>query len=177
MVVPEFIQFDKGKPFYDIVATFMVAMSGCPAIFNNGNPMRYTKEQYVSISGVHVPGKHLHPLDVYEQAQAGHTTQVFFVGHTSMMVANLAYESVKRLTNRSPEFEFLRHVRNAASHWNRFTFYENEPCRPASWRGVVLDHMMKGSSNPMHGRECFGATLGPADLIQLLADVESQLAP
>ena len=172
----QFVQFDKDKPFYDMVATFMVALSSSPAIFNAGNPMGYTDGQYVTISGVQVPGKHFLPIDVYAQAQAGHTTQVFFLGHTCMMLANLAYESVKGQNDHSPEFEFFRHIRNAASHRNRFTFAKDEPRRPAAWKGVTVDHTKLGKSNPLQDTHCFGPVLGPADIIDLLAEIERKIA-
>lgn len=171
----EFVQFDKGRPFYGMVANFMVAMSAAPAIFSPGNPMNFSRGRCVAISGVQVEGKHLYPIEVYEQAQAGHTSLPIFIGYTCMMVANLAYECVRLKNDHSPEFEFFRHVRNASSHGNRFTFTETEPRRPAAWRGAVLDHARKGSANPLHGQLCFGPVLGPADLVQLLADVEARI--
>jgi hypothetical protein len=170
-----YLQFDQGGPFYNMVANFMVAMSAFPAIFNAGNPMNYQSGQSITISGVQVETKHLFPIEVYEQAQAGHTTQAFFIGHTCMMVANLADETVKDLNDKSPEFGFFRHVRNAASHKNQFSFGAKEPSRPAAWRGAVLDHMKHGQANPLQGTQCFGPVLGPADLVQLLADIEARL--
>jgi hypothetical protein len=172
----QFIQFDKGKPFYDMVANFMVAMSAAPAVFNPDNPMNFQKGQYIAFNGVQVDRKHLFPLDVYEQAQAGHTTMPFFLGHSCMMLANLAYESVKHQNDHSPEFEFFRHVRYASSHKNQFTFTAEEPRRPAAWRTAVLDHAKKGSANPLQGQQCFGPILGPADIVQLLADIEPRIA-
>ena len=171
-----FIQFDKGKPFYDMVANFMVALSSAPAIFNAGNPMNYQKDQYIAINGVQVEGKHLFPMEVYEQAQAGHTTLPLFLGHSCMMLANLAYESVKHQSDHSPEFEFFRHVRNASSHKNQFTFTAQEPRRPAAWRSAVLEHTRKGSMNPLQDQQCFGPLLGPADVLQLLSDIEARIA-
>ena len=172
----QFVQFDKGKPFYEMVGTFLCILSASPAIFNSGNPMGFQKEQYISLQGVQVSSKHWYPSEVYEQAQSGHMTQAFFIGHTCMMLANLAYESVKHLNDRSPEFEFFRHVRNAASHNNLFTFIQDEPRRPVAWRGVTIDHNRKGTSNPLHGTHCFGPILGPADIIDLLADIEQKIA-
>ena len=171
-----FVQFEKGGPFYDMVANFMVAMSAMPAVFNPGNPMNFQKGQYIAINGVHVEGKHLFPIEVYEQAQAGYTTMPFFLGHTCMAVASLAYESVKHLNDHTVEFEFFRHVRNASAHKNQFTFTAEEPRRPAAWRTAVLDHSVKGNANPLQGQRCFGPLLGPADLIQLLADIEARIA-
>lgn len=170
-----YIQFDKGKPFYDMVSNLMVALSACPAIFNSGNPMQYDPSQYITVNGVHVAGKHLRPYEVYEQAQGGHTTLPLFIGHTCMLVANLAYESVKHLNDHSPEFEFFRHVRNAASHKNQFSFAPKEPKYPAAWRSAIIAHTQKGPCNPLHGQQCFGTLLGPADLVELLADIEIKL--
>ncbi len=92
-----------------------------------------------------------------------------------MMLANTAYESVKDHNDQSPEFEFFRHVRNASSHRNFFYFTRNEPARAAAWRGFALDVVAKGDTNPLFGTPCFGPVLGPADLIDLLADIETKL--
>ena len=173
----DFVQFDKGQPFYEMVGTFMVALSSFHAIFNADNPMKLEKSQYISMNGVRVPDKHLLPFEVFEQAQAGHITMPTILGNCCMMLANTAYESVKDRNDQSPEFEFFRHVRNASSHRNRFYFTEKEPSRPAAWRGAVLDHMQRGSANPLQGAVCFGPILGPADLIDLLADIEKKFTP
>ncbi len=171
----QFVQFDKGKPFYEMVGTFLAILSASPAIFSTGNPMGFKKDHYISLQGVQVSDKHWYPIEVYEQAQNGHMTQAFYIGHTCMMLANLAYESVKSLNDHSPEFEFFRHVRNAASHRNLFTFTQNEPRCPVAWRGIAIDHNKKGTSNPLHGTHCFGPVLGPADIIDLLADIEQKI--
>ena len=172
----DFVQFDKSGPFFEMVGAFLVAISSCPAIFNTGNPMKLHRSHYISMTGVHVDSKHLYPFEVYEQARSGHITLPRFVGRCCMMLANTAYESVKEFNDHSPEFEFFRHVRNASSHQNLFTFSAGEPSRPASWRGAVLDHTKRGAANPLQGTHCLGPVLGPADLIDLLKDIELKLA-
>jgi len=137
--------------------------------------MNLDPSQYISISGVQVEDKHIYPYHAYEQAQSGHTTQEFFIGQNCLMLASLAYESVKELNDHSPEFEFLRHVRNASAHMNKFKFSRDEPRRPASWKSVTLDHTKQGNSNPMQNQECFGRVLGPADIVELLADIEKNI--
>lgn len=174
-MVTGFVQFDQGRPFFDMVGTFMVAVSACPAIFSAENRMNIDRSQYVAMTGVHVSGKHLFPIEVFEQAQAGHITLPHFVGNCCMMLANMAYESVKDKNDHSPEFEFFRHVRNASSHRNLFTFSQKEPSRPAAWRTAILDHTKKGCSNPLQGTHCFGPVLGPADLVDLLTDIEARI--
>jgi hypothetical protein len=90
-----------------------------------------------------------------------------------LRLANTAHASVK--LPRTAVTEFFRHVRNAASHRNRFNFSDDEPRWPAEWRGKALDHVRKGRANPLHGVTCFHETLGPADLFLLLSDVEKLL--
>jgi hypothetical protein len=92
------------------------------------------------------------------------------------MLANTAYEAVKDRNDRSPEFEFFRHVRNASSHRNQFCFRSDEPSRSAAWRTVAIDHSRQGSDNPLQGAQCFGAYLDVADLLDLLWDIEQRIA-
>jgi hypothetical protein len=91
------------------------------------------------------------------------------------MLANTAYETVKDHNNHSPEFEVLRHLRNAASHRNRFHFINGEPKRPAAWRTFVIDDTLKNNQNPLHDKACFGTVFGPADLLLLLSEIERGL--
>lgn len=133
--------------------------------------MGLTPDQYVSINGVLVEDKHLFPYDVMQQVRQGHIGMPVFRATSCMMLANTAYESVKHLKDHSPEFEFFRHIRNASSHGNRFTFSTREPKRPASWRGSAFDHSLKGQLNPLDQSPCFGPLFGPADLIDLLSDI------
>jgi hypothetical protein len=55
--------------------------------------------------------------------------------------------------------------------------YRDRPAeRAARWaRGFVIDDSLKGSTNPLHGRGCFGDVLGGADLLELLRDIEAKL--
>jgi hypothetical protein len=168
------VEFSKSGPFFSMVGTFMVALAANGAVFRPGNPLGFTSAETISINGVQVGDRYLRPLEIYNQAQHGHTTIVSYVGHCCMMLANLAYERVKGSNDRSPEFEFFRHVRNASSHYNAFPFHQEEPRRPASWKNLYLDHSLKGRANPMYGKQCFGPTLGPADLIELLTDIEEK---
>lgn len=169
------VQFSKGEPFYDLVGAFLIAISSSAAIFNNDNPMGLTPEQYVTISAVVGETKHLFPFDVFQQVCQGHLGMPTFLVSMCAMLTNAAYESVKTSNDHSPEFEFFRHLRNASSHGNRFTLSSGEPKRPAFWRGIGFDHTLKGASNPLDQSPCFGPLFGPADLIDLLADIEKKL--
>lgn len=174
-VADGFVQFEQGKPFFDMVGSFMVSLASFPAIFNADNPMKLDESHFISINGVQVPGRHFRPLEVFEQAKANHIDIPRYIANCCMMLANTAYESVKDANDKSPEFEFFRHVRNASSHMNMFNFFAHEPCRPAAWRGATLDHTKLGQANPLFGKPCFGPLLGPADVIDLLADIEKKI--
>jgi hypothetical protein len=91
------------------------------------------------------------------------------------LFVNSTYDALKDDNDHSPEFEVFRHLRNAASHGNRFHFKKREPSRPAAWRGFVIDHNQKGSSNPLHGTPCIGTKIGPSDIMFLLFDIEPKL--
>ena len=129
-----FVQFDKHGPFYDMVGAFLVGLSSCWAIFSAANPMKLEKSQYISITGVHVESKHLIPFAVFEQAQAGHITMAQFVGRSCMMLANMAYESVKdRATDHLNSSSFAMcgtqaHIRTflRSAHVNRPTQHDGE---------------------------------------------------
>jgi hypothetical protein len=99
------------------------------------------------------------------------------------MLANAAWEASPFKSDhrhwKHPEVQVLRHVRNSASHGNKWHFTEpsngrnGEPAHIAHWRGFVIDHWPKGSAHPLHGKPCFGADLGSGDLVRLLLDVEA----
>ena len=170
------IEFKQEGPFYDMVASFMVATASCPAIFNRDNPMNLTEDHFIAIEGIVVPGRHIRPMQAFAQVHAGHFTMGKYLETCCSMLANTAYESVKDQNDHSPEFEFFRHVRNAASHRNRFAFTPREPARPASWRSAVFDHTTLGDMNPQQGKKCFGEVLGVIDIVDLLWDIEQKVA-
>lgn len=91
------------------------------------------------------------------------------------MLLNAAYSIAEPHNDRTPEFEFFRHVRNAVSHGNTFNFYKTEPARPTSWMNFVIDDALKGPANPLYGTKCVGTTISPADVLALLHDIEARL--
>jgi hypothetical protein len=171
-----YLEFRQGGPFFDMVGSFLIAVAGSPSIINKDNPMRLEEGQYISLPGILTVGRHIRPHEVHEQVVKGHISQGRFLRACCMMLANTAYEAVKDKNDYSPEFEFFRHIRNASSHENRFAFAPKEPSRPVSWRGAKIDDGHKGTSNPLHGTECFGRFIGASDLIDLLADIERKIA-
>lgn len=175
MKIVDHIEFKQGLPFYNMVTSYMVSLAASPAIFNENNPMYFKEGQFISVQGILLEGRHFWPMEVYKLAQDKKISQINYFKSCCIMLANTAYESVKDMNDKSPEFEFFRHIRNASSHKNAFNFLSHEPSRPAEWRGNVIDHAKKGDANPLHGSECFGTYIGMAEIIDLLKDIEAKL--
>lgn len=153
----------------------MTAISGLESIANPANMMNFRASDVVTLLGKVQPELRISQLSVHQQFVSGKISSAHVTNSLSCMLLNTAYESVKHLNNQSPEFEFFRHARNAASHGNRFDFTSNQPIRPASWRGLHIDHEVKGKSNPLQGQVCLGNIISGSDVIVLLWDIEKQL--
>jgi hypothetical protein len=167
--------FRKDLYFYQMVSASSISFSAYPYIFNENNPGNLKPGDYIALPSKIVTDRHFMPHDLRREAALGHINVNDYLGSVCMMLANTAYESVKNRNDHSPEFEFFRHVRNACSHLNHFNFTDREPSRPASWRGFVIDHILKGRANPLFGRGCFGYILGAGDIFPLLWDIEQIL--
>ena len=78
-------------------------------------------------------------------------------------------------TPRPRELELFRHLRNAASHGNRFNFRNDEPRRPAGFKAFVIDDTLKGNANPLYGTVAMFDFINPGDLFDLFDWVEGHL--
>lgn len=125
-----FVQFKQGLPFYDMVASFMVALASCPAIFNADNPMGLREDHYTVIEGLLVPGRHFRPLEIFNQVQGQHFTMGQYLTTCCCMVVNSAYEAVKNKNDQSEDFEFFRHIRNAALPWQPLSLHGTRAATP-----------------------------------------------
>lgn len=167
-------KFTKDGYFYDIVGSFQTAFLGFTA-FRSSNPIGFMPNDVIKMEGNAVSPLLLHPHRLLRQINANHLDQPRHFASLTCMLINTAYESVKEKNDHSPEFEFFRHLRNAASHKNCFNFYPHEPSRPAHWRGFSIDSSLKGQANPLFGKTCFMGYLGGADAVYLLWDIEQRL--
>lgn len=162
-----------------MVSSFMAAVASSPAIFMKNNPMKFEPQQTIELTSMFYQGTSIHPYQIYVDALEGHILIDHFRHSLCMMLANLAYESAKsrKLTNKSNEWELLRHIRNASSHNNIFNFRRNEPKYPAYWRNLVIDDAQKGTDNLLYGTICFGKFMETAELLWLLKDIEDGISP
>lgn len=189
MVSPDLV-FVLGRPFYDLVVTYLVASAGLTPVFD---AQHYPDFMLDSATGADVagsfPGRIVNgPANVnlrhrILQARGGSIDSGRAERALLCMLANSAYEEMTdhqhRTLRGNPTYEVFRHVRNAASHGNQWRFVVRksvqEPARAAAWRGFVIDHTAKGAANPLHGTPCFGTALFAADLLYLLGDIEKLL--
>lgn len=172
--LPEKIQFQQNGIFYRMVTTYMAAVCGL-LVFRN--EIQFDQSVKVGLASVEYPALEISPQEVKDMFEAGG----FNLGDTTdsllYMLLNAAYEvcvdrygdaSWLSLRQKHPELEFFRHLRNAASHGGMWNFCDDEPSRPASWRGRIL-------SNSLQDKRIFDANLKPGDLLVFLADVEKLL--
>jgi hypothetical protein len=167
--------FRKDLCFYQIAAAAAASCTAFAVMFDPKNLANLKRKDCITLKGIATGDRHFFPYEIHTEAVAENISQSDFLGTICMMLANTAYESVKHRNDYSPEFEFFRHIRHAASHLNHFRFAPNEPRNPTSWRGIMIDHTKKGASNPLHGTGCFGRFLGVADIFVLLWDIEQKL--
>ena len=168
--------FSRGGPFYPMVSTFLASAVGLGPLFDSRNPLRVDAGQAAVFGGFVNTVSAIDMQQVIDQTLGGGITAQDALNSLCAMLVNTSYEAVKSRNDYSPEFEVFRHLRNAASHANRFFFEPHEPSRPACWRAFRIDEMAKGVSNPLQGTPCFGAVIGPADILQLLSDIEPKVS-
>jgi hypothetical protein len=164
--------FSADRPLFQVIATFLAATAGLGPVFDSSNPLALRQDFVAAYRGRVRPDLAIDMGQIHTQCASGAITAESAVKMLCCMLANTAYAILEPHNHYSPEFELLRHVRNAASHGNRFNFFPREPKRPAAWAGFRIDHTRLGPANPLQGVECFGASLSPADLLALLCDVE-----
>ncbi|WP_143076446.1 hypothetical protein [Flavobacterium swingsii] len=109
--------------------------SGSSVRFGTKKQIRNEKKYYVD--------------DTYSKFFKEKMNNVEFMKIPMMAMISLIHDSIKDngYDKQTPEFEFLRHLRNAVSHGNRFTFRNNEPKRPAYYDEFILDVNINGMEN------------------------------
>jgi hypothetical protein len=168
------IEFWQGSPFYEPVVAFATAVAGLRSVFDPSTPW---DGKLTDFPATVATGLEVDVGEVAKQVRSGQgLAHDQALNWLCCMLANVAYQLVESRNDNSPLFDMLRHVRHAASHGNRFFFKPNEPKRPAFWRSLILDHGLKGNTNPLQGKPCFGGVLSAADLLQLLSDVDQHMA-
>ncbi len=177
--------FGPGRPFHAMVLAYTTALVGVGIIWDTTVVLPYEDDhQFKFLNGkVRDAGGGLFPMERVNEARRGENSAGMepTVNALTSMLLNSAYEAVRKHSDKGPVFEFLRHLRNAASHGQKFNFRDpnhkgkgGEPSRPAVWRGITIDHNLQGRQNPIYGTS-FWALLEPVDILLLLYDIEETL--
>lgn len=89
----------------------------------------------------------------------------------AMSMIALIHDAVKDngFSKQTPDFEFLRHLRNAVSNGNKFKFHKGEPRRPASFQGLSIESNMNGRENVIREVIDFG------DILSLISFIKTNL--
>jgi hypothetical protein len=165
--------FSTDGPFFPMVATFLLSTCGLGPLYQPDNPLRLSATNAAWYRGKIEP-ELLIDLEQIRQITNHLAADVAVQELCGMLIISahaVAVDSAQltRAILETPEFEFFRHVRNAAAHGNRFTFKNREPKRPAAWRTLTLD------AKTHAGSQCFGGLLIAADALSLLSDVQKLL--
>lgn len=102
-------------------------------------------------------------------AGAGFGTDLF--AFSMMYIMTRIGDDMDRLGLRDrqqPLLEYVRHLRNAAAHGNRWNFNKGEPRNAARHR----EHLL---SKSMHGQTALFGTVGPGEFLDLLDDLTELL--
>lgn len=172
---PPPLNFKPNGLFYPMVSSCITIVAGLSAILRKDKPAEFELKDRVALTSMFYQDALVYPHQISKNASQGYLSLDYVRHSLCMMLANLAYESAKaqNLSAKSPEWELLRHIRNASSHNNRFNFYEDEPRHPAYWRNLIIDHTQKGENNPRYNKACFGNFMEIAELLWLLKDIEA----
>ncbi len=83
------------------------------------------------------------------------------------------HDEIKRrkLDDNAEDTEFLRHIRNACSHGNRFNFRAGEPRRPARLKTLEITQNLQGTGPVLFD------FLSPGDVSVMLDSVTRRLDP
>jgi len=108
---------------------------------------------------------------VIEEFKKNNLNNLDMINSNAMLTLIYLHDLLKNndLLQKTPEFEFFRHLRNAIGHGNRFTFKGNEPVLPARFENLVIDHAMNGFEKAV------GNYVQAGDILNLLNFIKNQL--
>lgn len=148
---------------------FSIGMVGIYASYDNDFYNKIPADGGISIERKGgQPEMRLYVKPVVDFIRSDRQKSVDLAKSLALQFLNSAYEAVKNYNDHSPEFEFFRHTRHAASHGNKFSFKGTEPVRPAEWRS-------KRIARSLHGTSLIFDFITPGDVVLLIQDIKNKL--
>ena len=176
----EGLELEPGSPFFEFMLTFLAATAGLTPVYDVGNYPNFMQ----ATAGLY-PGKASGNLQAnlwraVDYVRAGHLPQRPAEISLCCMLAITGFQSLDQLTvdkfkDKNNALEVLRHIRNAASHGNKWHFEGGRPKVRCEWGTLVVNAATPGAQHPLHGQQCFYGSIEPADLLCLIRDVEKQV--
>jgi len=118
------------------------------------------------------PGEQKYDVhSIYNRFFSDQSNNIDYMIMPMMAMIPLVHDAIRNngFEKTTPEFEFLRHMRNAISHGNKFTLRNGEPRRPAKFDGFSIDSSMNGMDNVINTYIDLG------DLLRLINHVKTNL--
>lgn len=109
--------------------------------------------------------------EIFEKFDKKNKNNEHFLTIPLMANVILIHDLIKEngFAKTTPEFEFLRHLRNAFGHGNRFTLNNNEPRRPASFKSFTIDRSLNGMENVLINY------IKPGDVYDLITYIKNNI--
>jgi hypothetical protein len=195
------IQLGRERPFYPLLLLYAATLAGWRELVVRGYPGAHrstrmvdyeggegvaTAEEVAAFLDRHVAGKTSLPCasenppvlndpDVLAREMNEFNAVVpgraMMSAESILIVAHEISKASGRRTN-APEWEFLRHCRNAAAHNGRFTFRGGEPSRPASWGSLSITSVLEGT--PLFRQADGRGLMQAGDPVRLLWDLDER---
>lgn len=130
-------------------------------------------DQGSTIAFMKKDGNEYKKLDVYKSLlkyrNDPHNNLVYIASHLMTCISFIG-DALRRNSyfTRSPEFEFMRHLRNAISHGNVFHLLNGEPRRTAEFNNISI-------APALNGKVALFETVAAGDVLELLEELERQL--
>lgn len=170
--------FKSDGIFKEFINIYVILIAGLPSIAKELFPETELDKRIELVSKHRTEVVSITPRKAISLVKANNLDVFGITNSLSIMLANICMEKIKTedLNKGQPEIEFLRHLRNAGSHGNTFTFFPHEPSKKASWNDLNIEHTLKGNQNPLFGKQCFGNFIDCGDLILLLKDIDDKIS-
>lgn len=165
--------------FYKNILAFFTCLNGIPALFNENYISTIKHDDSVNLKGTTTGNNQFKRLELIKQmnVEFSNITNAVMILIQQLVVS--CYASVENQNDKSPEFEFFRHIRNGCAHDNKFNFRKHknkrtnkviydEPSRSAKWNGLEITQTLENS------KVIFNFIAG-GDVLQLLNDISAKI--
>jgi hypothetical protein len=165
--------------FYKNILAFFICLNGIPALFDSNYVSTIKFDDSINLKGKTTGNNRFKRLELIEQMKVEFPNVKNAVKILIQQLVISCYVSVEDQNDKSPEFEFFRHLRNGCAHGNKFNFRNHkdkktnkviydEPSRPAKWNGLEINQTL-------HGSKVIFDFIAGGDVLKLLIDMSKKI--